>query len=541
MTNNLDTRIIRLANSSANPTEVELASNSADMEDEVLCKLKLSYDYLRNGKLKSCFLYCSLYPEDYPIKIEELIDVWIGEGFLNEVCDRLEGRDVVECLKNACLLESCVIEEYGLVEHGVKMHDVIRELAIWVASSGLGEINVKDSIQEQQDLHKWEFAERISLTGSKAVSKLTGAPKCRNLLTLLLRGSEIRTLSDEFFQYMPRLKVLSMPQHLEIDNLPASISSLSGLHYLNLAKTSFSSNATLKPGTFDSLVSLKTLDLYFSNLRNWEKKGGPSLDELERLENLKSLGLTIESDVALKKLVTTVKLQMCTKKLMVEIERGISSISLSPSSPLSPTSVSLANMAGLKILHLRQCSGLRELRIPSTSSVCAEDKVTLCTSLEVLHIQLVAQLDIVCDMLQQSSCFVNLKHVRIMGCHELKDVSWLIYAQNLEILDMGYQNILEEIISYRFPGVTDCDITFRRLQTMKLYELGNLQRICNHNVKFPVLKHITVMYCPKLKKLPFDPRTLRKIEGQKEWWESLVWEDETAKSILTPFFVISKG
>ncbi|KAI3952465.1 hypothetical protein MKW92_019660 [Papaver armeniacum] len=514
----------------------ESAGRFSDMVDEVLLKLKFSYDNLRNKKLKSCFLYCSLFPEDYSIEIEELIDLWIGEGFLDEVRDieeaLLEGHDVIGCLKSACLLESSVIMNGdGVNEHGVKMHDVIRELAIWVASSDLGEINLKDSIQKQLNVHEWELAERISLIGSKGVSELTGAPKCINLSTLLLRGNEIRTLSDEFFHCMPRLKVLSMPQHLVMDKLPTSISFLSGLRYLNLSISSslFSYDDALKPGTFNSLVSLKMLNLYNSSLCNWEKEGGPSLDELERLENLKSLGLTIESDLALKKLETSVKLQLCTKKLRIENNTGISIITLSsmPSSPfstLAPIVVSLVNMVNLKILHLSSCSGTKELRIPSRDNMRS--------NLLFGHPWRMCDYDTV----KQSLCFVNLKHVTITGCDKLKDVSWLIYAYNIETLYLGLQE-LEEIISDRFSRVTEFNINFPRLQTLILYNLRKLRSICNHNVNFPVLKHIGVMHCPNLKKLPFEARTLRKIEGQKKWWESLEWEDEITKSDLAPYFV----
>ncbi|KAI3981637.1 hypothetical protein MKX01_007557 [Papaver californicum] len=467
----------------------ESARRFPDTVDEVLRILKFSYDNLENCKLKSCFLYCLL---------DEVPDVEKA---------RLEGHDIIGCFKSACLLESCVIKEFGAKEHGMKMHDVIRELEIWIASSELGEINLKDSIQEQLNLDNWSLS--------------TGAPKCVNLSTLQLRGSKIRTLSDEFFQYMPRLKVLSMtPHNLKIDKLPTSMSSLSGLRYLNLSRTTFSSDA-LKPGIFDLL--------------NWEDEGGPSLHELERLDNLKSLRITIKTDFALKKLVTSVKLQLCTK-LLIDFGRGITSISLSLSSPLSPTSVTLAGMANLKLLHIRLCDELEELRIPSTSRVRADDKATLCTSLEVLHVQLMSELNIVCDMLQQSLCLVNLKHVRIMGCHKLKDVTWLIYAQNLETLYLGCQSRLEEIISDRFPGLIDCNITFPRLQTLKLEELKNLQKISNHNVRFTMLKHIRVMDFPGLKKLPFDSGTLRRIEGENEWWESLEWEDETTKSNFAPYF-----
>ncbi|XP_020594217.1 probable disease resistance protein At1g61300, partial [Phalaenopsis equestris] len=46
--------------------------------------LKLSYDNLDDGA-KRCFLSCALWPENYSICSEELIECWMGLGFINEV------------------------------------------------------------------------------------------------------------------------------------------------------------------------------------------------------------------------------------------------------------------------------------------------------------------------------------------------------------------------------------------------------------------------------------------------------------------------
>lgn len=53
--------------------------------------LKVSYDSLPSDTFKSCLLYCSLCPEDYSICKRELIDCWIGEGFLYD-CDKAEQK-----------------------------------------------------------------------------------------------------------------------------------------------------------------------------------------------------------------------------------------------------------------------------------------------------------------------------------------------------------------------------------------------------------------------------------------------------------------
>ncbi|XVF78127.1 hypothetical protein PTKIN_Ptkin14bG0104400 [Pterospermum kingtungense] len=50
------------------------------MEAEVIERLKFSFDHLKDEKVKHCFLYCALYPEDFEIEKDELIQCWIDEG-----------------------------------------------------------------------------------------------------------------------------------------------------------------------------------------------------------------------------------------------------------------------------------------------------------------------------------------------------------------------------------------------------------------------------------------------------------------------------
>ena len=63
------------------------------MGDQVFPILKSSYDHLDNDSVKSCFLYCSLFPEDHEIWNENLIELWIGEGFLDKFADIYEARN----------------------------------------------------------------------------------------------------------------------------------------------------------------------------------------------------------------------------------------------------------------------------------------------------------------------------------------------------------------------------------------------------------------------------------------------------------------
>lgn len=69
--------------------------NFQDMEDKVLATLKFSYDSLENDTARMSFLYCSLYPADKLLYKDNIIGLWIGEGFLDEFEDLEDARDMI--------------------------------------------------------------------------------------------------------------------------------------------------------------------------------------------------------------------------------------------------------------------------------------------------------------------------------------------------------------------------------------------------------------------------------------------------------------
>ncbi|XP_073137457.1 disease resistance protein At4g27190-like [Henckelia pumila] len=65
---------------------------------DVYKPLKLSYDFLENGSVKSLFQLCCLFPEDYDIPIEQLTWYAIGLGMLERISNIKEGRNRVYVL-----------------------------------------------------------------------------------------------------------------------------------------------------------------------------------------------------------------------------------------------------------------------------------------------------------------------------------------------------------------------------------------------------------------------------------------------------------
>ena len=158
--------------------------------------------------------FCSMFPSNYEILEDELVEHWIGEGFLTKAQDiqraRDEGYDIIESLKVACLLDSAESEKH------VKMHDMICGMSLWLTTKPRE--NKKVVVKERARMVKsWDFAEwkevhMISLWDIGTVSLLDighEMPSFPNLETLFLRSS-MDEIPTGFLEKMPLVRVLDL-------------------------------------------------------------------------------------------------------------------------------------------------------------------------------------------------------------------------------------------------------------------------------------------------------------------------------------------
>ncbi|CAH8353018.1 unnamed protein product [Eruca vesicaria subsp. sativa] len=506
----------------------------SSMKDKVLPLLKYSYDNLEVEQAKMCLLYCALFPEDDRIPTEKLISLWICEGIIDgsEGIERAEnkGYEIIGSLIRASLLTE--VKWYGT--HNICMHDVVGEMALWIASD-LGTqknafiVRAGAGLNAMPKVENWNIVRRMSLIKNKT-HHLAGSPECLKLTTLLLQKANVANISSEFFKSMPRLAVLDLSYNANLFELPDGISELVSLQYLNLSYTSIrqlprgvqelkklihldleeTDNLSSIDGILSSLHSLKILNL---------SRAGFSLDcnvleELQTLEDLEVLTIDINLLQCLEQFLSSSRLTCATRNLTI---RGMRLESSGISLPIS--------MDNLRELNIVWCS-ISEIKM---GTICIKSK-----TISPLHIP-------------KTTCFLSLSKVIIMDCKCLKELTLLMFAPNLRILSVQIANQLEDIINKDKGGQGEKSgiVPFRRLEFLTLAQLPKLKNIYWSPLPFPYLKRIDVISCPNLKQLPLNSQSGKYGEDGliirytvKEWIETVEWEDDATK---TRFFRANLG
>uniref|UniRef100_A0A6N2KAL1 Uncharacterized protein n=1 Tax=Salix viminalis TaxID=40686 RepID=A0A6N2KAL1_SALVM len=225
------------------------------VEEEVFRILRFSYTYLHDRRHEDCFLYCGLFPEDFEIPRENLIDYLIDEGVVKRQKSREaeinKGHTMLDRLERVCLLERL----YG--GNFVKMHDLIRDMAIQkLQENSRAIVKAGAQLKELPDAQEWsKELKSVSLMHNQIEEIHSGhSPRCPNLSTLFLRDNrQLGFIADSFFKQLhglklkscrrynsvPSLKKLRALKRLDLssaplENIPHGMECLSNLRYLRM-------------------------------------------------------------------------------------------------------------------------------------------------------------------------------------------------------------------------------------------------------------------------------------------------------------------
>ncbi|VFQ98919.1 unnamed protein product [Cuscuta campestris] len=259
------------------------------VEDKVFKPLKLSYDFLESTEdepLKSCFLFLCLFPEDYEVPLQRLVQYWLAEGLLDERknYEELHNRcdTIVEKLKAFCLLECGIIDP----SH-VRMHDVVRDVGIWIATHECksivraGECELTEISLEVLENCSNRGVKRVSFVGNDIETLPSCEVQCPETSTLLLLDNlHLREMPSSFLLGFPTLRILDLSES-KIKSLPQSLANLAQLRTLVLKRCY--QLTELPP--FEALGRLQVLDCSYSGLTELPQG-------FEKLTNLRQLDIS---------------------------------------------------------------------------------------------------------------------------------------------------------------------------------------------------------------------------------------------------------
>ncbi|KAJ0713863.1 putative virus X resistance protein-like, coiled-coil [Helianthus annuus] len=222
--------------------------------------LMLSYHDL-SANLKRLFAYCSLFPKDFLFNKEELVLLWIGEGFLNQSNATKSqedfGKEDFETLLSRSFFQHAPNDESSYV-----MHDLMNDLATFIAKDCFLKFE-SHTEPGKEALTKYRH---MSFVGEEyeTYQKFEPFKRARSLRTLLavsMDQYEIRYFSGkilvDLLPQLPLLRVLSL-SGIKISEVPDYIGSLKHLRYLNLSRIHIKE----LPENIGNLFNLQTLIIF---------------------------------------------------------------------------------------------------------------------------------------------------------------------------------------------------------------------------------------------------------------------------------------
>ncbi|CAO2831534.1 unnamed protein product [Amaranthus hypochondriacus] len=279
-----------------------------DIKKEILPILISRYLNM-DPQLEQCVAYFSLFSDGYHFNIHKLINLWAGEGFLQNIQDTTTfheiGNRYFSCLRGRSILQDCNnVNNNELYE----LHKFTHKFSSLAAS--------KTFVRFEKDMKTLsvcsKYARHLSFL-CDTIEEFTWAKlkKMKRLRTFLaLHCKKIGRIPDSFFTKLTRLRVLDL-NDTNITELSDSICSLKFLRFLDVSSTRLkklpsklfelslleflhlhnTQELISLPPCFCNLTNLVSLDWKMSDIRRFTQ---PS--HIGNLSKLQTLPLFIVKD-----------------------------------------------------------------------------------------------------------------------------------------------------------------------------------------------------------------------------------------------------
>ncbi|KAJ0860304.1 putative P-loop containing nucleoside triphosphate hydrolase, leucine-rich repeat domain superfamily [Helianthus annuus] len=477
---------------------------TSPVESEVIPALRLSYHDL-SAPLKRLFAYCSLFPKDFLFDKEELILLWMAEGFFqptpSDSTKEPLGHKFFDELLSRSFFQHAPNNESLFV-----MHDLMNDLATSVASEfsfRLDNVSGKNVKKMKLDKYRHMSFVREEYVAYEKLQVLENAKCLRTFLATFVGEVErwrkfylSNKILTDLLPKLPLLKVLSL-SGFEISELPESIGTLRHLRYLNLSQT----HITHLPEKVCNLVNLQTLILF----------GCDKLTELPNnflnLKNLQHLDVrdTMLSFQMLLEISKLKSLQITLSKIDIKGERGIEIAKLKNFKNIYGK-ISVVGLEKVQIAIYAHEANFSEKRLSELELVWGDELND--SRNEMLEKEVLNELKPCHDKLLKlkirsygglefpkwvsDPSFLHLKHVSISGCKRCTSIPPLGQLPSLkELLIEGLHGV--EVVGFELFGTGQA---FPSLEILSFDDMRGWKKWSG--AVFPHLQKLQISRCPNL-------------------------------------------
>ncbi|KAK4608591.1 hypothetical protein RGQ29_002125 [Quercus rubra] len=229
----------------------------------ILPALRLSYNYLPSH-LKRCFAYFSIFPKNYLFKKEELVQLWMGEGFLQQY-NQNEEMEVIGDEYFLDLVSRSLLQRSNGSKLCFLMHDLVHDLAKSISGKFCFRLEGDNTNKIIDKTRHFSYLR----TEYDTPEKFNALCKAKNLRTFisLEMGKEdevevkgrfylTKRVQQDLLLKLRFLRVLSLSYYCNIE-LPESIGDFKHLRYLDVSFTGIER----LPKSTCMLLNLQTLNL----------------------------------------------------------------------------------------------------------------------------------------------------------------------------------------------------------------------------------------------------------------------------------------
>ncbi|XP_049400074.1 probable disease resistance protein At4g27220 [Solanum stenotomum] len=497
--------------------------NIPGVHEKVYKSLRLSYDHLGENEAKYLFLLCSLFEEDSDIWIEELLKYGMGLRIFSGIENLEDARNKVCFLLK--ILKDCFLLSQGSDGNHVKMHDVVRDVAISIASEG------EHNFMVSHDVNSEEFPRRTSYEHfshmSIVANKFDEHPRpiiCTKLKLLMLKlcFEDPFKLQDDFFDDMSNLNVLSLRGHRfkkSILRFPASIRRLSSLRTLCLSNLRLDGISFIGELVELEILSIRDCELdelpeeigkltklirleFWNKYRALKRISARVLSKLAQLEELHIVGVEDLRDVMYSNLCLPSKLTRYTLKVDRtyddDYDKSIS-LKVTENAPL-----------GDWICHLLKESEFVESTGKGSNNVLTELRQNEFQNVKCLRL---SECHLVTHLLKTTHEVIKFPNLYELELRSLRCLTH-ICSDNVEciefpLLQTMFFNELPEFQNFRPTAnnsnpLFDEKVCFLSSKCYFLHTANNISALCSHQLPtdyFTKLQTLRVSYCGKLRNL----------------------------------------